>query len=180
MILGIICIGTVEIIIRIRIRIIPGSIHIIISVIQLHDIPCMVLSCITFYIITGNPKLLQDILESPGISCTHRSSIHQCAVSTLVHWCIFVIYNRIKKCIMHRCFLIIICIFSIGLIQNLLSTRIKSRLCRIHLCCGNIKRQVDLSNASIRCILIPICCIHPEQFRVIIAYCHKSIAKLSW
>ena len=179
MVFGIICIGTVEIIIRVGIGIIPGRIHIIISVIQLHDIPCMILAGMPFYIITGNPQLLHDILESPRVSCTYRSSIYQCTVCTLVHGCVLIIYNRIKNCIMHCCFLIIICIFSIGLIQNLLSACLKSRLCRIHLCCCNIKRQVDLSNASIRCILIPICCIHPEQFWVIIAYCHKSIAKLS-
>ena len=102
----------VEIIIRVGIGIIPGRIHIIISVIQLHDIPCMILAGMPFYIITGNPQLLHDILESPRVSCTYRSSIYQCTVCTLVHGCVLIIYNRIKNRIMHCCFLIIICIFS--------------------------------------------------------------------
>ena len=121
-------IRAVKVVICIGIGIIPGTVHIVISIIELHDIPGMIFTRISRHIVTGDIQLLQDILKCPRITCTYRSAIYERTVGTLVHRCIGIIDDIVQKRIMHCLFPLISRILSIRLILDELRSRLKINL----------------------------------------------------
>ena len=171
-------IRTVKIIIGIRIRIIPCTVYIVIAITEFHNIPRMILSCIACHIVAWNIKLLQYILQCSRISRAHCPAIHKCTVSTLVHRRVGIIFHPANQCIVNNSFLLIIGITSVSLICDPFRCRLKLCFRRIQIVCCYIEHQRNISNTSLRRILIFVCCIHPEQFRVIIYHRCKCVFQI--
>ena len=135
---GKICIRLVKIVISDGRCVIPGHIHIVITILQLYDIPGMIPTGITGAVITGNSQLLEQILISSGITGTHALPIHQCTVSTLVHIRCQIIGHCRCQCIMHIFLFFIIAVKGRCPGNQILCRRIKSLLCALQIICRTV------------------------------------------
>ena len=157
----------------------PGSIHIIICSVQLHQIPCMrSVTDISDDCRTGNPQFFQQILRRIGISLTNGFMIQKNTDDVLVICGIFHIIHFVDELFKHIKRFFIITAFFRCIRQHPVRFLINRLLCLLLFFRCHAVFRGDFNGCD---LIIPAVChigklLQPEQITVIIP--HRQICKL--